>query len=101
MIVNLLNRLGFDATRITLYDKKLEASHTLVSVVNEGKEFFVDSINSSEDVNRLLIKYNISSKYFDLIHYSDNFIKRREFIKMDRHENKLEFHKFFFDNYWL
>ena len=32
VMVNLLGRLGFDATRVTLYDAQLRAVHTLVSI---------------------------------------------------------------------
>lgn len=63
VIVNLLNTLGFDAARITLYD--------------------------------------ISSKDFNLMHYSDDVYKRRKFKKLITDYNKSECHIKFFTNYWL
>ena len=101
VIVNLLSRLGFDATRITLFNKKLQSAHTLVSVVLDRHEFFVDSINSSEAVNRLLKADDISSKDFDLLHYSDNYYKRREFAKRDHSGNRTEKSRNIFSQYWI
>jgi hypothetical protein len=71
--------LGFDATRITLYNKKLRSTHTLVSVVNDGREFFVDSIRSANRVNSFFKENDISTKDFDLVRYSDKIENRRAY----------------------
>jgi len=99
VIVDLLNRLGFDATRVTFYNKRLQAEHTLVSVVINEKEFFVDTINSLPKINTLLREHNISASDFDLIHYTDNITDRRTLAeesadKKRDFSNELEY-------YWL
>ena len=100
VIVVLLNRLGFDATRITLFDKQLQGSHTLVSVVIDGQEFFIDSINSSSETNELLRNTDISANDFNLMHYSDNIAKRREFKRTDQ-SGRPDAYIEFLNNYWL
>lgn len=86
VIVNLLDRLGFDVTRVTLFNRRLQSTHTLVSVVIDDQEFFVDSINSSTEVTDVLRHDNIASNDFDLMHYSDDILERRAFAKAD-HES--------------
>jgi hypothetical protein len=101
VIVDLLNRLGFDATRITLYNKVLESSHTLVSIVINEKELLVDSINSTAEVNELLRKYDVSPSDFNLMHYDNNFgAISSKFIPIKDHQIKPEF-KNFLNHYWL
>jgi hypothetical protein len=100
VLVNLLDRLGFDATRITLYNKYLESSHTLVSIVIDGQEFYLDSINSADDVNKLLTSRNISSNDFNVLHYTDNISKRRGFIKTNLGIEGEDYNNFF-DHYWV
>lgn len=101
VMINLLNRLGFDATRITLFDQKLQSAHTLVSVDIGEKEFLVDSINSTPEVNALINSDNISSNDFNILHYSDDFLKRRQFEKTDHNRITPERQRKFFDEYWL
>lgn len=79
VIVNLLNKLGYDATRITLYDKRLQSAHTLVSVKVNGHEFLVDSINSREWVHILLDSELIAPSHFDILHYTDDHEARTQF----------------------
>jgi len=100
VIADLLNRLGFDATRVTLYNKELQSSHTLVSVMDNGREFFVDSINSTESVNALLRKQDISANDFNVLHYTDDIGKRAEFDKA-KHKSPTKDSLSFFKNYWL
>lgn len=100
VIVNLLNRLGFDATRLNIIDRKLQSGHTLVSVVIDGQEFFVDSLNSSEATNDLLKKNIISSNDFFHMHNSDNIVKRREFVISDKSYSQEGYVKFF-NYYWI
>ncbi len=79
VIVDILNRLGFNATRITLYNKNLEPTHTLASVLIGEKEVFIDSINSDEDFNQFLNEFDVSTEHFNVLHYSDNISERRKF----------------------
>ncbi len=99
VIVNLLRDMGFDATRVTVYNKHLEASHTLVSVKLDDGEFFVDSINTSDAANQLLRKEYISIDSFNVLHYNSSYAERMEF---DRRAKVIPDHaKPFFDHYWL
>lgn len=93
VIVNLLQRLGYDATRVTLYNKHLQSAHTLVSVKIGEKEFFVDSINSLKAVNQSLRDNDVSAMNFNVLHYTDNLSKRRLFKSTESNND-------FFD-YWL
>jgi len=99
VIVDLLNRLGFDATRVTFYNKRLQAEHTLVSIVIENQEFFLDSINSLPHINTLLREHNISSDDFDVIHYTDDITDRRESAEVSE-KKKRDFSKEL-EYYWL
>ena len=99
VVVDLLNRLGFNATRVTFYNKRLQAEHTLASVVIDNKEFFVDTINSLDEINTLLREHNISSDDFDVIHYTDDITDRREFAELSSVQ-KRDFSKEL-EYYWL
>jgi hypothetical protein len=99
VVVDLLNRLGFDATRVTFYNKRLQAEHTLVSVVIDKQEFFVDTINSLPKINTLLREHNISSDDFDVIHYTDDITDRREFAEVS--ENKKRDFSKELEYYWI
>lgn len=79
VLVNLLGRLGFDATRVTLYDAHLQAVHTLVSVRLDGRERLVDSINTPEELNAFLARAAVSTEDFRLLHYTDDLLARLEF----------------------
>lgn len=81
VIVTLLSRLGFDATRVTLYDTHLQAVHTLVSVRLDGRELLVDSINTPPEMNAFLERAAISTDDFHLLHYTDDILARLEFSR--------------------
>ena len=106
VVVNLLNKLDFDATRVILFNKYLQSAHTLVSVLIDEHEFFVDGLTTSHEVNKFLINSNISSNDFILLHYSGNidkrseFDRRREFV-LSNQTNKSEEYVKFFNHYWL
>ena len=100
VIVNLLNELGFDATRITLYNRNLKGLHTLISVVINGEEFLIDSINSPEEINNIINNYNISTADFKVIRYSDNVNERRKFEEAIKTKTKEEYAAFF-NQFWL
>lgn len=76
VIVALLGRLGFDATRVTLYNAHLQGVHTLVSVKLGDREIFVDSINSPEDFNTLLNTRDVSAADFGVVRYSGDILER-------------------------
>jgi hypothetical protein len=97
VLVNLLLQQGYDATRITLYDKTLNSAHTLVSVKLGKGEFLLDSINSTEATNRFLNSRDISAEDFHLLHYSDDLSARTAFAK--RPAKRWDYP--FFDYYWL
>lgn len=78
VLVNLLNGLGFDATRLTLYDRYLRPSHTLASVVIDGRETFVDSINTSAEFNAFLNERDLSVADFSLLHYREDLEERMD-----------------------
>ncbi|MCC7487570.1 MAG: hypothetical protein IT529_21560 [Burkholderiales bacterium] len=78
VIVNLLLTLGFDATRVVLYDEQLQAVHALVSVVIDGKESLIDSINSPEGLNAILRANPIGVDSFDLVPYTGDILSARE-----------------------
>jgi hypothetical protein len=101
VLVRLLIDMGFDATRITLYNRHLQSSHTLVSVMLDGKEFLVDSINSTPSDNETLKRYVVSTNGFNLLHYTDDIVERqkRELVQLSTRTPK-ELQSFY-DSYWL
>jgi len=101
VLVVILNRLGFDATRITLFNKELQSAHTLVSVEIKGKEFFVDSINSTSDVNNILREQNISTDDYNILHYTDDIAVRGKFKKHKTTNITKKYYDDFFNHYWL
>jgi len=76
VLVNLLGRMGFDATRVTLYDSHLQAMHTLVSIRVGGKERLVDSINTPPELNAFLDRVALSTENFRVLHYTDDIVAR-------------------------
>lgn len=75
VLVRLLQTLGFDATRVSLYSKNLSAkeSHTLVSIKINGKEYLIDSINSPQELNDFLRNNDVSCADFGISSYSQRF----------------------------
>ena len=76
VLVNLLNKAGYDATRISLYDNKLNSSHTLVSLRVNDEEYLIDSINTQEVMNTFLNTNQINSKSFSVVKYDDDVTVR-------------------------
>lgn len=68
VLLRVLDRLGYDAARITLYGKDLRVStsHTLVSVMLNDDEHFIDSINSTEEFNRLVREQRVHAGMLNL-----------------------------------
>jgi hypothetical protein len=101
VLVRLLIDMGFDATRITLYNRYLQSSHTLVSVMLDGQEFLVDSINSTPSDNGTLKRYVVSTNGFNLLHYTDDIVKRRK-RELEQLSTKTPKElQSFYDSYWL
>lgn len=103
VLVNLLQRLGYDATRITLYNKVLTPAHTLVSIRLNNREFLLDSINSSVKLNTFLRNNDISTTDFDLLHYSSSTSVRTAFKNRQRNKEPSNgpMRLKFFSRFWL
>jgi hypothetical protein len=84
VVVRLLNAKGFDATRVTLYDRYMQFAHTLVSVDLNGTRFWIDTINSTDSLTNLLESHNISQNNFQYLDYSETISERLD--KIDRHK---------------
>jgi hypothetical protein len=78
VLVVILQEMGFDATRVSLYDRFLRSEHTLASVFIGGREVFVDSINSTDRVNAFLGTNDISARDFPVTRYAENIVDRME-----------------------
>jgi hypothetical protein len=77
VLVNLLLHAGYDASRITLFDRELRSFHTLVSVKLAGHEFLLDSINTPRSINAFLNERDVSVAAFRVAAYSDDLAVRR------------------------
>lgn len=98
VLVNLLLQEGYDATRLTLYDRVLFPAHTLVSVKLGEHEFLLDSINSPGPVNEFLNTRDIATDDFRLLHYSDDLGTRTDAARkltVERPDGE------FFNQFWL
>ena len=79
VVVRLLQKLGFDATRVNLYTLRLGGTgHVVVSVMLNGKEFFVDTINSSLWFHNLVKNADVGAYCYPIIHYKARFKKIEE-----------------------
>ena len=102
VLINLLYEMGYDATRLTLYDRHLHASHTLVSVIIEGEEIFIDSINSKSKFNNLLTSQKINSSDFPVLPYIEDLAERRKRRKSLKEESiHTPIEQAFFDKFWV
>jgi len=74
LLVRLLLKLNYDATRVNLFTKNFGADgHTVVSVLIDNKEYFIDTINSTDLVNKILVENDVSSKTFIKVYYDQRF----------------------------
>jgi hypothetical protein len=92
VMIRILHSLGYDATRLAFYSKKFGAAHALVSVVVDGNEIVVDSINYPAELNQIIRANPHSMSEIDLIYYGQRFIKKSN-------DELTNFAKFFQDNY--
>lgn len=72
VLISVLHRLGFDAARISLYDRNLRSAHTLAAVKLGGENVLVDSINSHSETTRLLESQRVTPKLFGQLQYADS-----------------------------
>ncbi|HZY80881.1 MAG TPA: hypothetical protein VFE50_15260 [Cyclobacteriaceae bacterium] len=94
VIVRLLNARGFDATRVTLYDRYMQFAHTVVSVQLGNDRFWIDTINSKDSLTNLLETENISENNFQYLDYSDKISQRLDKIEQHRSvDETVEFQK--------
>ena len=74
VLVRVLQKMGYDATRVSIYMRdRIFDAHTLISVVIDGKEYFIDSVNSSDEINKLLKTNDIASGCFNFRFYDHRF----------------------------
>jgi hypothetical protein len=67
VLVCLLERLGFDATRVTLFTRWLHPSHTLVSIIHNGQEYFIDTLNSGDEFNAYVNSHRLAAEDFSIM----------------------------------
>lgn len=97
VLVVLLNRMGYDATRLTLYNKILDPSHTLISLLIDNQEYLLDSINSTQEINTFLKENKISTSSFKFENLAE-----REMANRAKHKDSIsEGERLFFKKYWL
>lgn len=73
VLVKLLHYQGYNACRVNLQGRRFSnrVSHTLVSVIINGQEYFVDSVNSIDEINQYLRNNKVNASSFGLIDYKD------------------------------
>lgn len=73
VLVKLLHYQGYNACRITLQGRGFSnrASHTLVSVIINGEEYFIDSVNSIDEINQYLRNNQVNASSLGLTDYKD------------------------------
>ncbi len=102
VLVNLLLAQGYNATRVSLYDINLNSSHTLVSLQDGGEEYFIDSINTREEVNQFLNTQQINADDFSIVKYQDDVTARSDAsraIKSAEEEQLSEVEERFFNRF--
>lgn len=72
VLISVLHRLGFDAARISLYDRNLRSAHTLAAVRLNDRNVLIDSINSHAETTRLLESERVTPKLFGQLQYADS-----------------------------
>jgi hypothetical protein len=77
VLVKLLYFQGYDVCRVTLHGRGFSnrASHTLVSVMINGEEYFIDSVNSPDDVNDYLRHHQVNATSFGISDYKNRHHK--------------------------
>jgi hypothetical protein len=74
VLCRMLLESGYDATRVVLVTKNFGAmGHVVVSVIIDGKEYWIDTLNSPESLNLLLKNENINSGTVKVITYRQRY----------------------------
>ncbi|MEI6681831.1 MAG: hypothetical protein WCO44_04350 [Bacteroidota bacterium] len=77
VVCRLLLESGYDATRVVLFKRNFGAlGHVVVSVVIKGKEYWIDTLNSSDDLNELMKKKDINALTVKIIPYQQRYNPR-------------------------
>lgn len=81
VLVNLMLAAGYDAARVSLYDSRLHSTHTLVSLLDGDHEYFVDSLNTTNEMNAFPNTHQINADSFRIVKYDDNVSARSDEAK--------------------
>ena len=77
VLCRILLESGYNATRVVLFTRNFGAmGHVIVSIMVNGKEYFIDTLNSPDDLNELLKKYDINSDAIKIIPYKQRYNKK-------------------------
>ena len=77
VLCRLLLESGYDATRVVLFTRNFGAlGHVVVSVVIKGKEYWIDTLNSPEDLNDLMKNNDINALTVKIIPYQQRYNPR-------------------------
>ena len=77
VLCRILLESGYNATRVVLFTRNFGAmGHVIVSIMVNGKEYFIDTLNSPDDLNELLKKYDINSDVIKIIPYKQRYNKK-------------------------
>jgi membrane protein implicated in regulation of membrane protease activity len=73
VLVKLLHSQGYNACRVNFQGRGFSnrTSHTLVSVIINGQEYFIDSVNSIDEINQYLRNNQVNASSFGLTDYRD------------------------------
>ncbi len=104
VLICCLARLGYDATRVTLFTRWLHPSHTIVSIlINDNEEYLIDTLNSQEDFHQHLSETQMSTHDFHLMGHVDNVddrrTRKRELKASDTSQHQLVTDKYLFFSY--
>jgi len=82
VLCRILQHLGYDATRVVLYSKNFGASgHVVVSILLNGKEYFIDTLNSDSELNYILKTYDINTTTINIIPYKSRYINPSYYLQ--------------------
>ena len=101
VIINLLLAMGFeDVTRITLYDRYLNASHTLLAVRDGDRSYLVDSINTRPWFTAFLESHDVYVDQFPIMSHFDSMAMRRAWVDEIKAKEYDEEWSRIFERFW-
>jgi hypothetical protein len=77
VLICILGELGFNATRVGLYQQQFQVGHALAAIQIGGKDIFVDSIGSDDEINEAINENEIGPKDFAISSYSNDLTQLR------------------------